>query len=645
MLISAQVKNFAGPLRVSGLLALLLLASCDLFSVTDSENTRGRGAQAFDPYRSSKSGAIRLSLQMLNGCAILPTGQSVKKGSQQIPYPSMCPEFHALEPTNVLTPPKGTLQLLNNTTYFLNQLTFTEMVVNAHRDPENLGEAVQWMKTQTRFRSLDWNNLGKVAEDWHFYDGFSGVTPDAWVREVLFDNANWRKVEDDTFTVEILDPDNVPRSTPVAYKRSEFLTDSPHAGHSRIAWRLENVQPPRFPGDNQVRPLVTEPGYSPTPPLFRTMVRLDMVGSLNPFKTFSVGALRGEHTLKITWSQMPEEPFYFPVTFISREDLPATCANEAGEPRPCGFGIEPRIDFSKPANGRYYEPGETLHLFMDVRDGEGHRLHAPELLPSGAGFWEGEGNGLLYSVLPYFTALQEKDSFPGYMLAGPLQKLTPRSDPNLPTPYYKASDITLGFVNELAPAPIFPTLYSAPWSTRYQHTLPEDAEAGTYVALVKTHRYFLGERVARTNAFFFQVGTEEKTSYPERVGNCQICHRGVLSLDNLRHGLAVDHVEACKGCHHRHSDVITRMQVQLHRLHMRSPRFTASKQDCTLCHITRESALRPSIDACSSCHPSIHGDTYFQERFNLTGTPSRFGNCAQACHVNPPPKGHFLPEN
>jgi len=188
-------------------------------------------------------------------------------------------------------------------------------------------------------------------------------------------------------------------------------------------------------------------------------------------------------------------------------------------------------------------------------------------------------------------------------------------------------------------------VYQIEPAARFSFKVPQDAKAGTYVVFLKGNRYFMGERITRNQPFFFQVGQEQLTSYPGRVGNCQICHRGVLSLDNLRHGVPVDHVEGCKACHNANSDNLFRTQEVIHRIHMRSKKYPANKNECNVCHLTRESALRPSVALCKSCHPTTHDNEYFSTEFNTQGAPNRSSNCAQACHGEQPPKAHILPEN
>jgi hypothetical protein len=78
---------------------------------------------------------------------------------------------------------------------------------------------------------------------------------------------------------------------------------------------------------------------------------------------------------------------------------------------------------------------------------------------------------------------------------------------------------------------------------------------------------------------------------------------------------------------------------------MRSAKFPLAKNDCTNCHLVRDSAVRPSLYACTTCHPSAHGEQFFASKFVGGTEPSRFGNCAQMCHGDKPPQLHILPEH
>ena len=634
-------------LLLGALCALLVptLGCNDLLDVTGSENASGRGAKAFDPYQSSNSGAIRLSLQMYNGCASLPNGQVVPKNSAPMPgYPDNCESPYRIDGIPLKPLPAGQMKILANTDYFLNQFTVVDTRVNLHTSYAQLPQVLEWIRSESRFKKLDWRNVGQTDDDWAFFAGTPGISQDHWFHKIYFENANWQKVTNDKFIVEILDAEGVVRESE-EYFRSELLASSSNVGHSRFGWSAERILPPTSPGDKTIRPLPVITGYPPEPPVFRTMARLDLFGSTNPFKTMTIPDLRGEGAIRVTWTQMPDDPFYFPVTFVSQQDLPQTCFDDANNPVQCGFGMDPNLRFVSPNADNIFQPGDTVNAFVDLRDDKGNRLHAQDTLPSGSEMVTDQANGLLYMLIPYFERTAEQDMIPVVTMAGPLHKMRTRSNPYNQGEHYFSDPAPFNFVSDTATTTLVTAEHSQKWSTRFTRRLPADAEAGTYVALVKWNRFFAGERFAKAKAHFFQVGTAERTTYPGLVGNCQICHRGVLSLDNLRHGLDVDHVESCKACHQYDTERGQHIQEFIHKVHARSPRYPAGRNDCTMCHLTRESALRPSLDVCSSCHPSAHGSEFFESKFSGPIEPNKYGNCAQSCHGDTPPASHILPEN
>ena len=623
---------------------LLGLSACQLLNTEDTENVPGRGSTAFDPYAASASGAIKLSLQMFNGCAILGNGAPVAKGNSPVPgYPAQCQDSSAADPTHApLITPTQRMQVMTDTKYFLNQITLVDTLVNVHKNPADMATVTQWMRRESRFKELDWGDLSQDGVRW-----VQTQNQGSWQRELEFKNAHWMLSTDDSFTLEVLDSDGSVRQS-TTYARKDFATEAPMAGHTKVFYSIENLQPPRSPSDQELRSVP-----SPLPGLFETQyrstVRVDMVGSTNPFKDFRVLGVSGDGALRLTWSLMPNSPFVFPVTFVRPSDVAPTCYKPGDDsPTPCGFGLDPRANLSKPANGKYYEPGERFDLVLDVRDGEGNRLHPRELMRSYSDFYAGRTNGLTYAYEGHLLTQGERDCISSFQVVGPLQDLKTWSSVEDKPPYFSAAGKTsltyFSYVPEFASLPAVAGFYDSPWPTRMPITLTPDAKPGTYVVMIRATRQFMGERVSKGNAFFFQVGQSQPTSYPQRVGNCQTCHRGVVSLDNLRHGFSSDHVEACKGCHMTWSDQPGRVQEEMHRVHMASTKYPQNKADCRMCHLTRESATRPSLAVCKSCHPSAHGDEYFSMSFVDYGAPSRFSNCAQSCHVVKTPAGHILPD-
>ncbi|WP_164007072.1 hypothetical protein [Pyxidicoccus trucidator] len=615
---------------------LVLVAGCDVLNTRDVEGTRGRGARAFDPYSSAASGAIALSLLYFNGCAMLPSGEAVSAGSLVLDdYPTECQSLNGGIPLQAPAPPTARIQVTPGVSYFLREFSAVDTVFNVHTNYNDRHGPAFWMRKQSRFKELDWTGVSIGRDEW---------TNDSDVnfqRETYFENAAWMLSLDDTLTLEVLDADGEVRTTTV-YNRTDFLSESPTTGRTRASWTVTDVGRPRFPGDPTVNPL---PG---TEPLYKTIIKTSFSGSTNPFKSFTMPQLTGEGVIRITWSLLPKSPFLFPVTFAPEAERPATCYSldadglATEEQVPCGFGLEQAVRLGRPSNGRFFMPGEAVNFVVSLRDGEGHGLHPKELMPSYNAFLAEESNGVAYFNEYMQTAYRDASaSESGFKVVGPLHALQVsrgsydlpyfsfplQSDPRFYLPP-GANRISGG--GDALP----PTTYSVP--------LPGNAQPGTYAILLKGHRSFMGERLNRLDPFFFQVGQEQPTSYPGRVGNCQVCHNGVNSLSNVHHGLSVDHVEACKSCHVEEG--VGYLPDVIHRVHINSRKYNQNKGDCTLCHLTRESALWPSQMTCDGCHVQSHGTEYFDLRFApFQNTPNAYGNCAQSCHVVTPPAEHILP--
>ncbi len=634
--------------------ALLAAAGCGLFD-TRGANT-GSGPSNFDPYVGARSPAVRLGLQHFKGCATYATGEPVGKGAADIPYPANCPRHPAQERVPATDTPQP-MPLLTEADYFLGQIALTDELTDAHLDPKNPGAATGWITTQSLFKNLDWSGLGTTSDT---TEPLEGSTPGIYARRVFFGNSAWQQDRADFFFVEVLDGANAVRAQQT-YSRSDFLAENATAGHTKVFWTISNIGAPEFPGDVAIHPpTAAPPGAPPNGPVTsQTMVRMERAISTDPGKTFRIPAgVTGDGAIRVTWSALPDAPFYFPVRFVSSETLPADCFRDDGSRVACTFGVVPQATFSTPQNGTHYVPGEAFDVTVAARDGAGNLLHPPGNLPSWNDYFVGKANGLIYLNLFPLGVIGELDSVAGLALSGPLQDLRFYYDLGKPTFLLTADFMTSGFPDQgtsFLPFPtgaaavgVLPGGRDAPIPTRYRFRVPDTAPAGTYSAVVKFHRQFLGERVTKATPFSFQIGQAEPTRTPGRVGNCQLCHRGVISLDNVRHGLPVSFVEGCKTCHNRDEPLGAKSVEIIHQLHMNSPKYPAAKTDCATCHLTRESVVRPSLAACGSCHPTAHGDEFFQMRIEPPMTavsqPNKFSNCAQQCHGTTLPTAHQVPK-
>ncbi|WP_163995955.1 hypothetical protein [Pyxidicoccus caerfyrddinensis] len=627
------------PLSCVLTLALVLGAGCDVLNTSDAEGTRGRGARAFDPYASSASGAISLSLLSFQGCAVLPSGEPVASGTRPLPgYPAACQNINSGFPPGPPAPPTAKFNVTPGALYFLRELTVMDAAINVHTNFTNRQAPATWMRKQSLFKSLDWSGLAVGRDEWRL------MSDDAYRRETYFENAAWMTSSDDTFLLEVLDADGNVRAEQT-YKRTDFLAETSVTGRTRVSWAVNGIGRPNFPGDPELH-RVAKFGD----PVFHTGVKVSLANSTNPFKSFTMPQLTGEGAIRVTWSLMKDAPFYFPVNFVPEAERPATCYRldadglATSERVPCGFGLEQAVRMNTPANGQFFQPGDTLDFQVSLQDGDGHALHSRDLMPSFDEYLGDESNGLGYfneGMLLNFRDTSSSES--GFKVVGPLQDLKVVNG-TYSLPYFAFPELSEPKYYVAPGTNVIPGGNATEPPTRYAVKLPENARAGTYAVVLKGHRSFMGERLNRMDPFFFQVGQAEPTTYPGRVGNCQLCHNGVNSLSNLHHGVSVDHVELCKTCHFDAS--VGHISEMIHSLHINSRKYAQNKGDCTLCHLTRESTLRPSLIACNSCHLTSHGTDYFDLQFApLQVTPNAYGNCANACHVAAPPAEHVLPKN
>ena len=107
-----------------------------------------------------------------------------------------------------------------------------------------------------------------------------------------------------------------------------------------------------------------------------------------------------------------------------------------------------------------------------------------------------------------------------------------------------------------------------------------------------------------------------------------MCHRGVLSLDNLRHGLPVDS--------RRGLQVLPRIRHRAGRTSRSSStgstsarRATRRRRTTAPCATSRARAPAPQPDVCASCHPSTHDQQYLERTSHSTEAQPLLSNCAQ----------------
>ena len=297
----------------------------------------------------------------------------------------------------------------------------------------------------------------------------------------------------------------------------------------------------------------------------------------------------GAASLELRWSQNPKAIYKVGINH----------ATESGAPS--GYGFELTLDLSKPSNGMYFAPNESMTLRPAFRDGRGRELFPDHQMPTYAQFVRDDvptGLGYYSSRIDstVYYALKHREANILVALAGPLEKLrVPKSILNgerlLDSEAVTATVPADGFSSVFTGLPNFsislgpPAGMDQPITDLVTLKVPADAQPGTYVAAVKSRRIFGGEALNRAGVAFFQVSTTAATTFKPTTGHCESCHQGATAFGNVLHGVADR--RACYGCHMGLSfEPDNALDFRVHSIHSRSRRFGADVQKCSVCHLS-----------------------------------------------------------
>jgi len=317
--------------------------------------------------------------------------------------------------------------------------------------------------------------------------------------------------------------------------------------------------------------------------------------------------------IAVTWSADRERLYKIPVSFAESK---------------VGYGLEASISLSPPGNLAFYEGGETFTVTVALTDAAGRPLHEAENLPTYAQFVSGDANGIQYftsSSIPsghgFFN--EARTNIMELSVAGPKQFIEQNYVEGAEPESYFSREHAFPDTGQIAVAGFRdPSLWQTPVPTSVKVKLPEDARQGTYVALLKVQREFMGEPIYRLVDVEFQVGDTQRTDYTDASGDCSVCHIDDARLSRLRHG--GNNPQVCVVCHSPRFGVVSE---HLHAIHFFSPKYVMPREDCSLCHISPGSNTRASVAVCGACHQAIHPD----ERI-VREDDDPHAACATGCH-------------
>ncbi|MFO0555492.1 MAG: cytochrome c3 family protein [Polyangiaceae bacterium] len=509
--------------------------------------------------------------------------------------------------------------------FYLNQL---DMVASI--PPTGSDEGVAGLAESGDFADLDWSGV-KLADE-----SFVGQpNPDGtWSRRKFYRDAKWM-TKRSSFKVDQLDQNGhkVGGSLTADIGKDEKRDDS----DSFFIRRLHAIQ---WTYD------CTSRDDCSTAHTFGEEALVEVRSSNHTRSTFKIHP--AATSLRVTWSLKPNAPYEIPLTQVENPNW--------------DYGFDMQIQALTPVGpSGAYQPGDAVTFQFTLTDGAGKRLHAPGQMPSYTDFLTGADE----SGIQYYRFIQEQyatyyrrkpwESQMALGLVGPVQDSQPvrqvvdlfsRIDFNTGI-ISMATDSQDGFYAAVTGVPSYLALFGGPayWSfpstDTWTFTLPADAQPGTYYAVLKARRRYLGEDIPQSKILKIQVGSPAPTEYVAKTGKCGNCHQDGGDLTRVAHAMPQSELAACTTCHVPLSfELEGPIYVRSHFIHSRSNRFDASLTRCKNCHLSRESIQRTSKSACLSCHNS-YPDSHVQAYGPIVdmyvgGREESLQQCTAACHTNHP---------
>jgi hypothetical protein len=518
------------------------------------------------------------------------------------------------------------LQLKRGQTYYLNQIDL-RAAITATTD-----EGGDGLRTQGDFRNLLWAGIHQDDQEFILLSNADGT----FRRRRFFRDALWMNTRS-FFVLEQLD----------SRGHSVGMSVFADAGVDRERKSGDDFFDRRFRAIQWTNDCVSTTDCTGATS-FEEEALVELRYGMHPSRTFELH--RNTASLRLHWSQRPFHPFSIPVEQIAQPEFSY------------GFAIDVAAVTPPRPNGTY-APGSDITFRITLRDGAGKRLHPPGALPSYNDVIFGDNPAGIQYYRAFFDATttywrrKHRERMLIAEFLGPAQNAQPiRTIIDLDK-FLNEDDVQItgtleqdGVHSEFHTFPTAHDLFGgafdpahAGWANpvpdTWTHHIPANAPAGTYYLNVKGRRTFMGEDVPFTRTLEIQVGNRTHTEPTLDTGPCSSCHSGPSALANVLHGN--DKRGTCAGCHVPLGfELEGPIYVRTHFIHSRSRRFDARLDNCSSCHLTKQSIQRTSKSACLSCHksyPASHVQEFGPiESMYVGGGRESFQQCTSTCHRTHP---------
>jgi len=551
-------------------------------------------------------------------------GQELAEAAAVRPAPASQPVALALEVDNGVGVP---LRVKAGQVFFLNQVDLRAAISTS------ADQGVAGLRSRGDFASLAWQ--GVQLED---NDPLLSANPDGtFTRRRYYRSAQWME-QPSVFTLQPVDAEGRPTGRALPFHLGS--EDKRKSNDDFFVRRLRAIQWANDCG----------PKGCAGATRFTEEALVEVRNARSGYKTFSFSP--DTRALHLSWSARAGAPYVIPVEQVQ---------NPAWD---YGFAIDIKPLTAPRADGTY-APGSAVTFQMTLKDGAGKRLHPEGSLPTYFEFLSGQiESGIQYyrgfsdPAATYYRRKHRERNF-SVSFVGPAQRIQPiRSIVEMES-FLGPEDVitiasperdgvfgqamTIPPANDLFGGAYDPTHagWAAPVSDTWTNKIPANAEPGTYLVTVKARRVYLGEDVAASRTLEIQVGTPERTQATLTTGKCSTCHVQGGELNKVLH--ALDDRSTCTTCHAPLAfELEGPVAVRTHFVHSRG-RFDAPLEQCSSCHLNKESTQRTSKAACLSCHksyPDSHVEKFGPiEHMYVGGGRESFQQCTGSCHKTHPGSG------
>lgn len=431
-----------------------------------------------------------------------------------------------------------------------------------NRNVKDSQDALDWLKSQSSFRILNWDGVRETRAHWRNY---RASRPEADLFSHVFEGAEWM-TEPNSLDLSVLNAKGEVLGSPMRLSNQDFLNQPKQWDFDMIKaeYRYENFA--RHKDKNSAR-------------VKRAVAQIVFAVQTNLGKRLRVPGEAA--SLRVIWDKKPEEPYIFPIRFVLA-------------PYQYGAKLEVKVEPEK----ALYLPGEKIRATFSLLDRSGAPLKFSEFMQNGITQVNIHLDGPVQN--PTFYHEEWLTDFRGRRFAH----------------HFRAPALGLGTAEEstntpLKGPPLDLTGTQLVVELHVPENLPKEAY-GTFEIGATAWRSYASENLITRLEKPIQVAQREETHF-EKFG-CPSCHvsGSMMDLGLLippmvgTEKLRVQSIQDCVMCHDNSRNGSRRLDKYLHLIHMNRENFPAAKNNCAVCHITAASIRKVSFEVCSNCHENLH---------------------------------------